>query len=444
MSGAMRMTGTGPNAAARPERAARPRLLAAIYHNPDYYPPTVNAITQLSAEFRVTLVCRAIERPFRRWPAGVTIERCGASGPDASITIDANSIEANSIDANSIEAKISQGAIAKLAEYRGFRAALKRTVARERPRVIYAWDPHAFAAAIAAGAPRAGIPIVYHLHELPEASRAALVSLQGWINRYALRATRLAATVIFPEKNRAARYLARAGDARAALIVPNCPARDFVPALPPWDDLIARRWRGRELLYMGTLGAANGNLEAVRALGLLDPMIRLTMIGPAGASLGAAIAQLARAVGVAGRVALPGWIPHGELPARAIRAAAGLSLHKAVNRNLEFAASATNKIFEYAACGLPVIVPDRASYRELLEAEGWALFADPDDPAAIARTVDELFADRDRYAARCRAARRSFERRYHYELAFAPALARLRELAARAGRSEQAAVRADA
>ncbi len=428
------MMATVPNAAARAAIAARPRLLAAIYHNPDYYPPTVNAITQLSAEFRVTLICRDIERPFRCWPASVAIERCGATGPRASITI----------EANTIEAKMAQGARAKLAEYRGFRAALKRAVARTRPQIIYAWEPHAFVAAIAAGALRAGIPIVYHLHELPAAPRAPLVSLQGWINRSAWRATRLAATVIFPEKNRAARYLARAGDARAALIVPNCPARDFVPALPPWDELIARRWRVRELLYMGTLGAANGNLEAVRALGLLDPTIRLTMMGPADASLRAAIEQLTRSVGVAGRVALPGWLPHGELPARAIGAAAGLSLHKAVNRNLEFAAGATNKIFEYAACGLPVIVPNRASYRELLEAEGWARFADPDDPAAIARAVAELFADRDRYAARCRAARRSFEQRYHYELAFAPVLARVRELAGRAGMSDQAAGRAGA
>ena len=94
--------------------------------------------------------------------------------------------------------------------------------------------------------------------------------------------------------------------------------------------------------FLGT--AVVGSLS----LGLLDPRIRLetrlTMIGPASAPLRAAIEQLARAVGVAGRVALPGWIPHGELPARALGAAAGLSLHKAVNRNLEFAASATNKI----------------------------------------------------------------------------------------------------
>ena len=396
-----------------PAGATKPRLLAAIYHNADYYPPTVNAINQLSTEFQVTLICRNIDEPFRCWPDGIEVERVGAPG--------------------NIEGKVTQTPIAKLMEYGAFRSSIRRVLERDRPRVAYAWEPHAFAAVIAAGATRLHIPIVYHLHEMPEVASTSFASLQGWITRYARRHTGDASAIVFPEKNRAEQYLKETEDSRPALIVPNCPARNFAPRLPPWSDLIGRRLRSSELLYMGTLGESNGSLEAVCALALLGPSTRLTMIGRASSDLCNEILRMAEANAVTARVSLPGWMPHSALPARAMAASVGLSLHKPVSRNLEFASSATNKIFEYAACGLPVVMPDRASYREMFANERWAMFADPNDPRSIAAVITELFADPNQYAARCQAARRAFEERYNYERTFAAVFSAVRNLAADEG-----------
>jgi len=97
--------------------------------------------------------------------------------------------------------------------------------------------------------------------------------------------------------------------------------------------------------------------------------------------------------------------------------------------NWTFSASATNKLYEYAACGLPALVPDRASYREVLGAEPWVEFVDETDPRSIAAAITRILSDRAGYDARCRAARRAFEERFNYEAVFAPLLSRIVALA---------------
>jgi len=90
--------------------------------------------------------------------------------------------------------------------------------------------------------------------------------------------------------------------------------------------------------------------------------------------------------------------------------------------------SASNKLFEYAAMGLPVVVPDRESYRDFLGDAEWVSYADVAHPRSIAHAIASIFADRERYVAMSRAARRAFEEKYNYERVFAPALERILEL----------------
>jgi glycosyltransferase involved in cell wall biosynthesis len=156
--------------------------------------------------------------------------------------------------------------------------------------------------------------------------------------------------------------------------------------------------------------------------------IRMRVIGNYRAEFGASFNALARQLGVADRVSLDGWLPLDELRARASHASVGLSIYKPVTKSLEYVASASNKLFEYAAMGLPVVVPDRASYRDFLGDAEWVTYADVEEPESIAQAITLIFADHERYVAMSRAARRAFEEQYNYERVFAPALDRIIEL----------------
>jgi glycosyltransferase involved in cell wall biosynthesis len=131
-----------------------------------------------------------------------------------------------------------------------------------------------------------------------------------------------------------------------------------------------------------------------------------------------------------------GWLALDESQSRASHASVGLSIYKPVTKSLEYVASASNKLFEYAAMGLPVIVPERENYREFLGDAEWVTYAEIEQPEAFARALTSIFADRERYVAMSRAARRAFETGYNYERVFEPVLERIRALA---GEAQEAA-----
>jgi glycosyltransferase involved in cell wall biosynthesis len=192
--------------------------------------------------------------------------------------------------------------------------------------------------------------------------------------------------------------------------------------------MIARRYSAREVVYLGSAGAPNGHLEALRAIAMSDSGISLRVIGSCRPEFEASFKALARELGITERVSVDGWIASDEVTARVSGSSVGLSLYKPVTKNLEYMGSASNKLFEYAAMGLPVVVPDRASYRDFLGDAEWVTYADVEEPESIARAIASIFADRARYVAMSRAARRAFEEQYNYERVFAPALDRIFEL----------------
>lgn len=383
----------------------KPKLLITIYANPDYYPSTLYAVRILSCYFAVHILCRNMDQPIQSWPRDVTIDRIGeyASPRD----------------------KEAASAAAKLLEYSQFVARTRALIKQMHPAIVYSYDPYAFVASLVGRIGVGSTPVIFHLHELPETRSPSWTSLEGWVVRAALRGTKSADSVLCPERYRARQWLTDAGDSRGAIIVPNCPDKSYFATPRDWDDTIASRFSAREVVYVGYASADNGHLEGLRALAMARCAARMRVIGGYRPDFGESFNALAHELSVAERVSLDGWLQRDQLLARASAASTGLSLHKPVSKGLEYLGSASNKLFEYAAMGLPVVVPDRASYRDFLGNADWVTYADIEKPESIAQAIDSIFADRERYAVMSRAARRAFEEHYNYERVFAPALARV-------------------
>ncbi len=382
-----------------------PRLLVAFYANPDNYPPTYNAISLLRAHFSVRVVCRRTERESRDYPADVRLSRVGP--------------------AQSAAQAAAQSHVAKVADYARFVRALRRAIREDRPRVVYAYDPHALVAVALAGG---GAPVVYQRHEVDELDRLGHRTFGDWIVRASLPLSRRAAIVVFPEKRRAEYYARFVPGLREPMIVPNFPLLASFPA-PDLDALAGPRFERRQVFYRGSIGAANGLREAVRAFARVATPATLRLCGSGPPDLLRELDDLARQLGARDRVDFAGFVPFDQLNREALAGSVGLLLYRAVDTNWANSASAVNKIYEYAACGLPALAPDRVSYREFLGREAWVELVDVDDPAAIAAGIERVLSDRARYAERCRAARRAFEERFNYETSFAPLRDRIVALA---------------
>lgn len=388
-----------------PHVGARPRLLVAIYANPDYYPPTVNAVRMLSRTYQVRIVCRNMAPCFVKWPGAVVVERVGAY-------------------ASAADKEAMPGA-AKLTEFLRFVRAVRRAIAQSAPSAIYAYDPHALVAVLAMGGRRDRAVVLFHTHEFQEASGLPWASLGRFVTSAAMRLASKADYLIVPEARRAELAFSGTPSFKRVIIVPNFTSRRFFPPPDDWLELINSRFMLRKAVLAGTVGPSNGQLEATRALALVAPPARLSIIGPAPAGFAELLRTEVARLGLEERAIISGWLPHSDLPEYLRDSAAGLVLYKPLNVNLEHMSSATNKLFEYAAMGLPVVAPDLPGFREFFADDEWVVYADPADPRSIARAIEYILADRDRYIAMSLAARHAHETKYNYEHAFAPVLERI-------------------
>jgi glycosyltransferase involved in cell wall biosynthesis len=164
--------------------------------------------------------------------------------------------------------------------------------------------------------------------------------------------------------------------------------------LPNPLDLSAYRFRLRKklqpsLVWLRSFHSMYNPLLAPEALArLVDdfPKISLAMVGPdrCDGSL-QAMQQIAKKLGVAHRIALPGRIAKAEVTDWMDRGDIFLNTTNVDNTPIS--------VLEAMACGLCVVSTNVGGIPYMLEHEHDALLVPPDDPAAMATAVRRLLAD---------------------------------------------------
>jgi glycosyltransferase involved in cell wall biosynthesis len=374
----------------------RPTVGLLLYGNPDHYPPTVNAAHVLAERYRVVIVGRNQGQSDRSYPTSARVHRLGVQ--------------------TSVAERERRSAGHKLLEFSRFVAEAAPLLADAS--LVYAYDTLGLAAALLAYAsPGRRRPIVFHSHELEALAKPA--SLLGMGQALAWPRLSETAAAVFPDQGRAEGFEQLARIASTPIIVPNFPLRSLFPS-PPIHDLIPSRLRRPSVLYRGSIGESSAMLESVSAVAQLPSKVRLEFVGflrpDAEGVLGAHVAS----EGLQDRFSYAGVLPYAELQPLTERAAVGLAMYKGSSQALLSAATASNKIYEYAACGLPVIVSDFPGYRHALGTESWVRFADPEDPRSIAKALEDLLLDPAAYRKTCFEARLAFETRFNFEVAFEP------------------------
>lgn len=370
----------------------KPLLLAAIHGSLDHYSSGPKEILEYDRHFSIHIVCSNSREPAYDWPPAITVERVGLHLPYGR--------------------RPPWVSAAGWLDYLVFLKMLDNRIARLRPSVVYSYDSPAFVAASLIRRYR-DFRLVYHCYDQWEPERQSRFSLRRWLDLRAFREGLHASLVIFPEPARASYYMKRSGDRRPPTILPNYPKLDLVPPIEDFDSLIERRFARRELLYTGAIDSAVALPETIAAFAGIGGGLRI--FGATKAETRRQLDELVERLALTDRVSFCSWLPHHEMMAASMDATIGLSLHKPVSLNLAELVSASNKLWEYAARGIPAVVPDTPNYRGKLSGEEWVAFAELNDPASIARALRWFLDDRDRYARASRAARLAFEQRYNFE-----------------------------
>jgi glycosyltransferase involved in cell wall biosynthesis len=229
------------------------------------------------------------------------------------------------------------------------------------------------------------VRVVYQELDSPAAAEGSNL---GLALRFCLAARRrlaaLAEACVVPNEGRALAFVQAVGSDAPVVTAMNCPLRD--------EGSIARSASDRpefRITYHGSLNPTRLPLSVVQALADLPGETTLQLIGYE--TVGAAgYAQVLRRrmldLGLGDRVRVVGVVPERNVLLGLCRDAdVGLALMASeADLNERTMAGASQKVFEYLACGLPVLVSDSDLWRELFVEPGFGLCCDPSDPESIA------------------------------------------------------------
>ena len=171
-----------------------------------------------------------------------------------------------------------------------------------------------------------------------------------------------------------------------------------VPDLPPPEagsapDLRERLGIGEAplVLHQGAVADGRGGGNLVRAVARMDSA-HLLFLGADGA-FADGLRGLGRDVGLDGRLHFHPPVPLADLLSYTSQADVGVSLLEDTCENHRLALP--NKLFEYLAADLPVVVSDLPEMSSLVGERGVGWTTDPGDPADIARVLGLALDERD-------------------------------------------------
>ncbi len=286
-----------------------------------------------------------------------------------------------------------------------------------RPRWVYASDPLSCPIALALDL-IPGLRIIYHEHDSPASTSGNGPSRVVLLVRRLL--AKRACCSVLPNETRVEHFQGDMGKGgRRVVCVWNCPRQEEIsrPRPPTTADAI---W----LLYHGSIGPVRLPLSLVVALAKLPDSVKLRVIGYETVGTEGhlnAVRERARTLGISHRVELLGPMPRVELLQHCRKADIGIALVPMVTEDINMRAmsGASNKAFDYLACGLALLVSDLPEWRRLFVQAGYGVACNPEDPATIERALTSLLNDRNEMRAMGERGRQRISREWNYETQFA-------------------------
>jgi len=290
-----------------------------------------------------------------------------------------------------------------------------------RPSWIYASDPMA-CPVVWLVQKLINVRVAYHEHDSPVEGCAA----QSWFMKSVLafhkKIGREAAICILPQQDRMLRFLALTARTTPTFCVWNCPRKtEVIPALVVSDTPIIVYYHGNVsqiLLPIATLTAISrfrgkvrlrvAGYETIGNEGYLAELCRLTEDAP---SLIESLGTLRRA----------------DLFRAASAAHVGLCVmpKSTDNINLSHMVGASNKAFDYMACGLPLLVTDLPEWVTAFVEPGYARACNPDDPDSIEAALRWYLDHPEERREMGRRCRKKIEQTWNYETVFAEVLEKI-------------------
>ena len=302
-----------------------------------------------------------------------------------------------------------------------FRRCVCQTIQSLSPKVVIAYDIFGFYMISRVLRSQSRPRIVAHFHELPEYEHG-----QGHgtrlAYRFTLRYSSWADHIIFPDKNRAERFVSLAELPKSPTIVMNCPR--VLEQLP--KETLHNRLAGlgyvdeRVVYYHGWIGSEHGLETTIQSMPYWPAESVLVLVGPVSEIYKRILLSLAHEFNVDDRVIFLGAHQLEDLPNLAVGADLGCAIFPTDSDNINFRylAGASNKRFQYMSVGLAQVTNTGPGMMAIVEKYGCGVLVDPTSPKDVGHGIHSLLMNASRRKQMSKNARKAHLEEYNYDNQF--------------------------
>lgn len=376
-------------------------LVIGIYYHPEAYPPTLNAVQELSRCFNsITIVHRPHLKDSWKYPANVQTIASGEY-------ITAKGQEQSSV-------------VQKASFFKQFVSDLLGAVRKVKPAVILLYDVHAlFAYRLIR--PLIGKHVAwYHNHDVSEVERERKYSIGWFACRAEKKLFRHLDIFTLPTADRL-RYFPVNTLKGKQFVVPNFPSLQF------YGQFYKPKELGNDvrLIFQGRISEAHGFEEIIPLLA--EPIngkeLHLVLKGHIDEQYKQSLEQLAAKHSVSDKLIFAGFSAYEEVPKLAASCHIGIGIFAKKETMHVTLGTASNKLYEYAAVGLPVLYLAEEHFTRYLKQYEWA-FPVTLSSVSIKEAIAAIIHDHKHYSA---AAYQSFAQSLNFENSFRPVMEHLQQ-----------------
>lgn len=370
-------------------------ITVAIYTHPELYPPLLNAIDELSKIFSFAqIIARNLETSVWKYPSNVQLIISGTA----------------------ISIRESERASTgwKIKSFVRFTIDLYKSMKHVRSEWMMCNDVISLFS-FRLIRPFLGYPVKlwYHSHDVAELKSMRRYSVGYFAVKSEKKHFNRIDLFTLPSEARLEFFPMERFKGKT-LIVPN------YPSLQRMDQDQKTEWKSEndlKLLYQGRVSNEHG-LEEIIDIIKTDPSLRLTIVGPGDEMYKQKLRNRISEMGINFRVSMLEPVPYAELREITLDHHIGLAINKPVNLLYATAVMASNKIYEYAAAGLPILYYKNLHYLEFLKGFTWAFPSDLTftDIQAIIGEVKKNYKDLSN------SARKDFRQQLNFEIVFRPVI----------------------
>jgi glycosyltransferase involved in cell wall biosynthesis len=375
--------------------------LIVVYTHIEGYPPSLNALTELAKSFdNIQVLVINNQKTAWKYPKNIALIECGAYFPTWEI--------ANKKFAD------------KIKDFMQFIVLIKKLLQAKKTNLVIAYDPISLFAyhLVSIFLPKKDKPLLwYHNHDVVDKNAIKKHSI-SWFA--ALSEKKIFEKLDFfslPAQDRK-QYFPLEKLKGKYFYIPNVPAKSFYNQFYNPKTV---KYKTIKLIFQGTIAKGHGLEEIIEYILptiIADKNFELNLKGLISEDYKNELLQLAGANKVEKQIVFHGFGAYQDVPQIASACHIGIAIHKGTDIMNKTLGTSSNKIYEYAAVGLPVVLFDKQHFREHLEKYEWAFFTDV-SADSLQNTIEKIIANYEYLSQKAHA---DFESHLNFETYFTPVI----------------------